>query len=69
MATKKLSQKEQILRHLREHDTITPQEALREYGCMRLSARILELRKQGHVIATDQDNPKNYAKYELIEEA
>lgn len=45
-----MSQREQILKHLNEKGSITPLDALRYYGCLRLSARIYELRKDGHDI-------------------
>lgn len=38
----------QILQHIKTFGSITPQEALKEYGCMRLSARIWDLRHQYH---------------------
>ena len=42
-----MSQNEMILRHLQEFGKITPMEAIENYGCMRLSARISELREKG----------------------
>ncbi len=39
------SQLEQIRRHLLTRGSITPLDALREYGCMRLGGRIYELRE------------------------
>ena len=42
---KKTSHKERIEQHLFEFGTITPMEALREYGCFRLAPRIKELRE------------------------
>ena len=35
-----------VLRHLREHGSITSREALRAYGCDRLAARVWELRRE-----------------------
>lgn len=44
-----------VLALLREHpEGITPQDALREVGTMRLAARISELREAGHVITCDR---------------
>ena len=69
-------QADMILTHLREHDSITPQEAMREYGCMRLGARIYDLKRQGHAIRTERETRKNrygesvsYARYSLAKEA
>jgi len=39
-----MTQTEQIRRHLASGQTITPVEALRQYGCLRLAARIYDLR-------------------------
>jgi len=46
---------------------ITPLEALRKWGCMRLAARIAELRKEGMDIRTTPitRNGKTYAQYHL----
>jgi hypothetical protein len=41
-----------IADHLFRFGTITPQLALREYGCFRLAARIEEIRKAGHQVET-----------------
>lgn len=46
-----MSQSNQILAHLKKGKTITPLEALRLYGTMRLSDRINELKNKGHKIA------------------
>lgn len=40
-----MSQKEQILAHLRDGHSLTPLDALMRFGCNRLAARICELRK------------------------
>ena len=47
-----MTQKEQILLHLEKYGSITPHEALKNYGIMRLASRINELRKDGHRIIT-----------------
>lgn len=56
-----------ILSHLWHGKTITPLEALRDYGCARLAARIRELRAAGWDIATEYEtnNGKRYARYRL----
>ena len=46
------SQNTRILRHLKTHTGITQIEALNRYGCMRLAARISELRDRGYKIVT-----------------
>ena len=67
-----MKQTEKILRHLRDYGSITPLEALQEYGCMRLGARIYDLKQDGHDIRTTFETARNrygektsYAKYTL----
>lgn len=45
-------QTEMIFDHLKRHGSITPMQALRDYGCFRLASRVLELREAGHQIET-----------------
>lgn len=47
------SQKQQILEHLKKHGGITPLDALERYGCLRLGARICDLRREGWTIRTE----------------
>ena len=62
-----MSQSIQILNHLSKKP-ITALEALNEYGCFRLAARINDLRMQGHQIHTEvtMSNGKRYATYHLL---
>lgn len=62
------SQKDKILNYLKTHNNITPLQALLELGIYRLSARILDLRKEGKIIKTDliKKGQKRYASYSLI---
>lgn len=67
-----MTQNDAILRYLTEQGSITPLDAMREFGCMRLSARIADLRALGHDITTELVVTKNryghnvgYAKYTL----
>lgn len=41
-----------ILNHLKTKGSITPMEALNQYGCFRLASRICDLKKQGEAIKT-----------------
>lgn len=43
-------QSDAILKHLREGHRITQREAIDLFGCMRLAARIHDLKAQGHLI-------------------
>lgn len=63
-----LSQRQAILAHLERGKAITPLDALHKFGCLRLSGRILELRKQGWKVVThmvELDNGKRVASYRL----
>ena len=65
--SEKTTQCKQILAYMERHGSITPLDALREFGCMRLSARILDLRKLGWNIRTIKTtyNGKKFARYIL----
>lgn len=59
---------DKILKHLEGTGKITAQEAMIEYGTLRLSAYIYNLRKEGHEITTKQKqlyNGKTIAEYHL----
>ena len=62
-----MSQCSEILKHLRTGKTLTQMGALNRFGCMRLGARILDLRNQGHAINSEMvtANEKTFAKYSL----
>lgn len=62
-----MSQTDRILAHL-QREPITPLQALRLYGCLRLGARILDLRSKGYAISTDLievSGRKRVARYSL----
>ncbi len=63
------SQNEKVKEYLVGGKTITPLEALHLFGCLRLGARIWDLRrKQGLPIVTEivkGEQGKHYAKYSL----
>ena len=64
-----MSQAEWILMELRRKP-LTAIEALKGCGCMRLAARINDLRADGHSIGTEMvnKNGKKFAQYYLIKE-
>ena len=63
------TQCEMALEYLRKFESITPMEALTAFGCFRLSARMADLRADGHVITTEiHKGKKNYAIYRLEDE-
>ncbi len=58
------SQAQEILDHLLTGKPITALDALQEYGCFRLAARIHELRKQYDIEeVVVRRNGKRYAQY------
>lgn len=61
------SQCHEILEHLMTRGSITPMEAVKDYNCYRLSARIADLREKGVEIETEKIPLKHsyYAKYWL----
>lgn len=63
-----MTQNDMIRTHLQSGKSITPLDALREYGCFRLAARIADLRAEGLNIQTStiQSNGKTYASYRIV---
>ena len=69
-----MTQQDMILRYMQDEGSITPLDALREFGCMRLGARIFDLRRRGIGIARVMEHRENrygkrvqYARYFLEE--
>ena len=67
-----MTQCDKILRHLKDVGSITPVDVLRDYGCMRLGARIWDLKRMGHHIDMELETGENrygektrYARYTL----
>lgn len=54
-----MTQCERILRHLQDYGSITQAEAVTEYGCYRLGARIWDLKAQGVLIKAETVTGKN----------
>ena len=65
-----MTQQQQILQHLQRIGPITPIEALTEYGCFRLAARVGELKRAGHdirmILVSNGRDRKRFARYELV---
>lgn len=63
-----ISQNLEILKHLQNNGSITPIDALKQYGVFRLGARIYDLKRKGYNIATEivYKGRKKYAKYVLM---
>lgn len=68
----KLSQRDLILAYMEKNGSITPKDAYREFGCLRLAAQIFNLKSEGIAISTTRETVKNkygnttcYARYSL----
>ena len=64
-----MSQNDLIFLHLKSGKSITPLEALNLYGCFRLSARIKDLKNEGHIInceLVEGENGKRFASYTMV---
>lgn len=71
-----MSDKDKVLEHLRAHKTITAWEAINEFGCLRLAARVADLRRDGYCIDTEivRDRDRfgevaKFARYHLREDS
>ena len=62
------SQCQEILDSMQEGHSLTDSDARRMFGCSRLSARIHDLRADGHSIITEKvkQNGKRFARYSLV---
>jgi hypothetical protein len=67
-----LTQKDRILKYLRDFGSITPLDAMADLGCMRLASRISELKGEGYAIRKEMEKGRNrygqktsYARYSL----
>ena len=68
-----MTQRDKIRKYLDEHGSITPLDAMREFGIMRLASRISEMVKAGEKITKTIVSDKNrygdtvhYAKYTKV---
>lgn len=68
-----MTQEQAVRNHIINNGSITQAQAVRLYGCYRLSARIYDMRKDGYEIATQYKTGKNrfgyasvYANYVLL---
>lgn len=71
----KETQCQMILRYMEDYGEITPIDAIREFSCLRLGARIWDLKHAGHNIKSELVSSKNvyghtvhYSKYSLVAE-
>lgn len=70
----KVSQTQRVLDYMRQHGSISQQEAIKAFSCYRLAAKIFELRRDKHIIKTERVPFRNeytsgfYAVYRLVGE-
>ena len=69
-----MKQAERVLKYMRDFGSITQLEAMKDLGCMRLGARVYDLKREGYNIRRDMETSKNrygedtsYARYRLVE--
>ena len=63
-----MSQKIQVLNHIKRYGSITPMQAFSRYGITCLAERVRDARDSGHKIATEwvKQNGKRFAKYRMV---
>ena len=69
-----MKQAERVLKYMRDFGSFTQLEAIRDISCMRLGARIFDLKSEGYAIKKEMETSKNrygedtsYARYRLVE--
>ena len=68
----KMTQTQRVLDYMVQHGSISQQEAIAQFACYRLAAKIFDLRKEGYVIETVRVPFRNeftdgyYAVYKLV---
>lgn len=63
--TKKKTQADIIMAHLKKRNRITPMDAFSLYGITKLATRVSEMRKAGMVIYDEWETSKNGARYKV----
>lgn len=65
-----ISHKDSVLKWFETHETLTPLEALNNFGCYRLASVIARMRDQGYIIETDirYEEGERWATYRLLKE-
>ena len=70
-----MNQEQRVLNYMKDFGSITPLDAMREFGIMRLASRISDLKKRGYKISKEFEKSVNrygehtkYARYKLEEE-
>ena len=70
-----MKQAERVLKYMRDFGSIAQLEAIRDISCMRLGARIFDLKREGYGIKKEMETSKNrygedtsYARYRLVDD-
>jgi len=70
-----MTQRQRIVRYLKDNGSITAFEAVKELGVLQLSARLIELENEGYVFNKKREHSKNrygervdYMRYSIAEE-
>lgn len=69
-----MTQRERIIRYLKDNGSITALEAVKELGVLQLSARLVELENEGYIFDKKRESSQNrygervdYIRYSLVE--
>lgn len=54
-----MTQVDKIINHIETFGSITPLDALREYGCMRLASRMCDIKKAGYKVNKTMETANN----------
>ncbi|MFR8975277.1 MAG: helix-turn-helix domain-containing protein [Eubacteriales bacterium] len=67
-----MTQTEKIIEYIQENGSITPLDALKEIGCMRLASRMCDIKKMGYAVNKKMETATNrngervmYARYTI----
>lgn len=67
-----ITQTDRIIRHIQDYGSITPLEAMQEYGIMRLASRMCDIKRAGYNVRREMVTGRNrygesttYARYFL----
>jgi len=70
----RITQRDRVLQYIRTEGSITALEAVRELGVLQLSARLVELERDGYLFIKTKEKSKNrfgedvyYIRYSLME--
>ena len=54
-----MTQTEKIIEYIQENGSITPLDALKEIGCMRLASRMCDIKKMGYAVNKKMETATN----------